>query len=371
MTADYSNDPILTMNPIRCDRITCKYFDLFLDLKDKFPHSIPPINIYDDKKIHMVPTLRRGFDQHSKSEKDGNQKMNMLDNEPFPVRFGIATGPAIDNDFPTTARDGLWHVLNRAVLLKRTTGWVSIANELLRLRRLRETFNDETAVDVVAQHLHNLRWDWVYIFCERMYKIILKPEMEYDYNNNPDVLVSIEDVRHDFETDINQLFAEEGIVYRMTEGLLHRPGRLHSQRVTAKAQVVLQDQRLRTARVHFTKAQRFFTACPDPDLPNSIKEAVSSLEAAAKSLFPTKSNDFEKCLREIRDVDGEVIPPTILNGLMSTYRFRGAGEGIAHGGTKGGKPTAALTEWVLSVVASSIIYLRDLAIATEDDAPPF
>lgn len=297
--------------------------------------------------------------------------MNMLDNEPFPVRFGIATGPAIDNDFPTTARDGLWHVLNRAVLLNRTAGWTSIANELLRLCRLREYFNDDTVADVVADHLHKLQWDRVYIFCERMYNIILTQELEYDMNGNSDVRVGIEDVRRDFETDLNQLFAEEGIVYRMTEGLLHRPGRLHSQRITAKAQVVLRDPRLKAARAHFAKAQRFFATCPDPDLPNSIKEAVSAIEATAKSLFPTKSNDFEKCLKEIRDADGNGIPPTILNGLMSTYRFRGAGEGIAHGGGKGGKPTAALTEWVLSVVASSIIYLRDLAIATEDDAPPF
>lgn len=298
-------------------------------------------------------------------------EMNMLDDEPFPVRFGFATGPVIDDNFPATARDGLWHVLNRAVLLRRTTGWNSITEELLRLRRLRESFAEKTAADVAAAHLHNLQWDRVYIFCERIYKIILTPEIEYDFNGNPDVCTGIEDVRRDFETDINQLFAEEGIVYRMTEGLLHRPGRLHSQRVTAKAQVVLRDQRLRVSRAHFAKAQKFFSACPDPDLPNSIKEAVSALEAAAKSLFPTKSKDFEKCMKEIRDADGDAIPPTILNGLMSTYRFRGAGEGVAHGGSKGGKPTAALTEWVLTVVASSIIYLRDLAIANEDDAPPF
>jgi hypothetical protein len=297
--------------------------------------------------------------------------MNMLDDEPFPVRFGFANGPAIDDNFPATAREGLWHVLNRAVLLRRTTGWSSIADELLRLCRLRQSFSEKAAADIAATHLLNLQWDRVYIFCERVYKIILTPEIEYDFNGNPDVRAGIEDVRRDFETDINQLFAEEAIVYRMTDGLLHRPGRLHSQRVTAKAQVILRDQRLRESRVHFAKAQRFFSACPDPDLPNSIKEAVSALEAAAKSLFPTKSNDFEKCMKEIRDADGDAIPPTILNGLMSTYRFRGAGEGVAHGGGKGGKPTAALTEWVLSVVASSIIYLRDLAIATEDDAPPF
>jgi len=297
--------------------------------------------------------------------------MNIPDNEPFPIRFGIVTTPVIDNDFPESAKNGLWHIINRSVLLGHTVGWTGIANELLRLCRLREFFYEGDAPDVVAKHLHTLQWDRAYIFCERMYSILLKPEIDHDINGNQYHVVTIEDVRRDFEADINQLFAEEGIVYRMTEGLLHRPGRLHSQRVTAKALVVLRDQRLRTARTHFSKAQKFFTACPDPDFPNSVKEAVSALEAATKSLYPTKENDFEKCLKEIRDIDGNRIPPTILNGLISVYRFRGAGEEIAHGGAKGGKPTAALTEWILSVVASSIIYLRDLAIVNEDDAPPF
>jgi len=297
--------------------------------------------------------------------------MDAIDKEPFSVRFGIATGPLIDTDFPATARDGLWHVLNRAVKLKRTEGWIAITNELLRLRRLREPYDEANAADVAAHHLHNLQWDRTYIFCERVHDILLAPEIEYDWNGNPDERVCIEDVRRDFEADINQLFAEEGIAYRMTDGHLYRPGRLHSQRISAKSQVVLRDQRLKEARLHFAKAQRFFATCPDPDLPNAIKEAVSALEAATKSLFPKHNNDFEKCLKEIRDADGEGIPPTILNGIMATYRFRGAGELVAHGGAKGGKPTAALTEWVLSVVASSIIYLWDLAIVTEDDVPPF
>ncbi len=157
----------------------------------------------------------------------------------------------------------------------------------------------------------------------------------------------------------------------MTDGLLHRPGRLHSQRMSATAQVVLRDPRLRDARSHYGKAQKYFAKSPEADYPNSVKEAVSSLESACKALFSSREAGFEKCLRGVTDGDGDPIPPTILKGLLSVYQFRGAGEGIAHGGATGGRPTAAVTEWVLSVVASSIIYLRDLSLSLEDETPPF
>ena len=296
----------------------------------------------------------------------------MPDNEPFPIRFGFATAPPIDNDFPATAKDGLWYILKKNVSSNRTHGgWSEIADELLRLRRQRKTYEDADAAEVVAFQLQELLWDRAYIFCERIYKVLLSADIRsYEYDRS-EVVVSIEAVRGEFEIDLNQLFAEEGIVYRMKDGILHRSGNPHFQQVTASAQVVLQDFDLTEARMHFLKARRFFETCPEPDFPNSIKEASSALEAAAKSLFLTKGNDFEKCLRDIRDGDGNGIPPTILNGLFAVYRFRGAGEGVAHGGGKGGKPTAALAEWTLSVVASSVIYLRDIAITAKVEESPF
>ena len=102
-----------------------------------------------------------------------------------------------------------------------------------------------------------------------------------------------------------------------------------------------------------------------------IKEAVAALEAATKALFPTTPADLEKALRQIRDANDQPIPPTIVKGMLSTYHFRGAGEGVAHGSADGGRPTAALAEWVLTTAAASIIYLRDVALEIEDEEPVF
>jgi hypothetical protein len=197
--------------------------------------------------------------------------MGSLGNEPFPVRFGLENGPTIDNDFPRTARVGLWHILNRANRSGQIAGWTDLVNEILRLRRIRVDLEGTRAEDVVAEHLFELSWERVYVLCERVYSNILRPEIEHEFNGESYVVVEVEDVRGDFEADLNQLFAEEGIVYRMADGILYRPGRLHSQSVAAKATVVLRDPRLREARGHFAKAQHFFANVTNPDFANAIR----------------------------------------------------------------------------------------------------
>ena len=289
----------------------------------------------------------------------------------FSSRFGIENKPLSDSDFPESARVALWFVLRRTVELNRTEGWVRIAEEILRLHRLKKNYEENEAADLSYSILHQLEWTKVYIFCERVYEKLLTAEIEHDFNGNPEVVYELEEVRRDFESDINQLLAEETIVYRMKSGEFYRPGRLHSQKITSKAYRVLQDPILNDARRHFAKAKIFFEKAPEPDFPNAIKESVSAMEAAAKHLFPGNQKDFEKVIRCIKDADDEAIPPTIINGLLAPYRFRGAGHAIAHGGATGGRATAAVTEWTLTVVAASILYLRDIAQSHEIEPPPF
>lgn len=297
----------------------------------------------------------------------------MVDTEKilFPSRFGIENKPLIDSDFPKSARVALWFVLRRTVELNRTEGWVRIAEEILRLHRMKKSYEETEAADLSYSIIHELEWTKVYIFCERVYEKLLTAEVEYDFNANPEVVYELEEVRKDFEKDINQLLGEETIVYRMKNGEFYRPGRFHSQKITSKAYRVLQDPILNDARRHFAKARLFFEKAPEPDFPNAIKEAVSAMEAAAKHLFPGKQKDFEKVIRSIKDAEGEAIPPTIINGLLSPYRFRGAGHAVAHGGATGGRVTAYVAEWTLTIVAASIIYLRDIAQSHDVEPPPF
>jgi len=222
-----------------------------------------------------------------------------------------------------------------------------------------------------AEKIHSLRWDLVYVLCERIYEVILQPEFEYDINGNGEEVVSLSQVRREFEADVNQALAEDNSAYRMRQGTVYRPGRSHSRKLATRAGVVLQDPNLRDARIHYQKAVRFFSDLESSDFENCIKEAISALEAASRALFPDLKGGLDKVLRQIRDEEGEAIPPTVVKGILAPFYFRGDGKGIAHGNSSGGKASARLAEWVLSVVAASIILLKDISDCIDEEPPPF
>ena len=66
----------------------------------------------------------------------------------FPSRFGIENKPLIDSNFPESARIALWFVLRRNVEFKRSEGWYRIAEELLRLHRVKKSYEDDEAPDL-------------------------------------------------------------------------------------------------------------------------------------------------------------------------------------------------------------------------------
>ncbi|VWC31031.1 hypothetical protein BLA14095_06301 [Burkholderia lata] len=59
----------------------------------------------------------------------------------------------------------------------------------------------------------------------------------------------------------------------------------------------------------------------------------------------------------------------ICQKLTGVYAFRSGGDGVGHGGANGGKATLEVTEYVLAVCASQIIYLVDLENSMEMDVP--
>jgi hypothetical protein len=67
---------------------------------------------------------------------------------------------------------------------------------------------------------------------------------------------------------------------------VHRKGRKHTADLVSRADVVLGDPRLDSARKHYAKAAQFFRAPTKADYENAVKEAVCAVEAAGKALFP-------------------------------------------------------------------------------------
>jgi hypothetical protein len=163
------------------------------------------------------------------------------------------------------------------------------------------------------------------------------------------------------------------MAFEFREGIFIRPGQPATQKAISEVNKVLRLPALKDANLHFNKARHFYSNALNPDFPNAVKEAVSALEASAKSLFPKlKKLDFDKLLKKLEGTGEHQIPPTIAKSMGAIYAFRGSGSQVAHGGATGGHASVEVAELVVSLSAAFITYLAGLErrIAEQETVNP-
>lgn len=274
----------------------------------------------------------------------------------------------IDNKFPHSARNGLLHILVDLVEKDYVESWGAVARELRRIDRqppipynasnvssLRQAAEDATTI------LNQMSWDKVYDFCERLHNN-LACAAGYYWNDEFHEKISKEEVKIFIAEEIQRLFEEESLAFDFNQGLVRRRGRKHTTDITTRAQVVLGDPRLTNSRRHYDKAMSFFRNPINPDFENAVKEAVCAVEAAGKSLFPAAKastlGDLAKWFSSTKEVS---VPKALAQTVTAIYAYRSGGDGVGHGGSTGGIATAEVTEYVLAVCASQIIYFVDIS----------
>lgn len=287
---------------------------------------------------------------------------------PFSVRNRGARG-LIDNDCPETTRIGLLHLLNR-LADRDYIYWPSIIGELQRVARVRpdDSFNSP---DAAEQLLSQLSWDKVFDFSERLYSHLTIDVNRYNRQTEEwDHVASKSEVQEFIANELRQLFLEEHLAFEFSNGLVRRRGRRHTAEQVSRADLVLGDPRLSSARAHFNKALQFFRSALQPDYENTVKEAVCAVEATARSLFPSSSSStLADVVKSITGGDAGELPKPIANTFHGLYGFRSGGEGVGHGGASAGAVTKGLAEYSLGLAASQIILLVDLAATSEPDIP--
>lgn len=281
----------------------------------------------------------------------------------------------IDNAFPPSARNGLIHILF-GLVEHNYLGWAAIAREIQRIGRRPPVEYDESRVvslnqakDDAQSGLAALNWDKAYDFCERLHNFLAR-DVGYYWNDEFQLQKPKLEVQNLISDEIQRLFAEEGLAFEFTDGIVRRRGRKHTVDIASKAQVVLGDPVLVGARRHYEKALQFFRSPSKPDYENAVKDAVCAVEAAGKALFPQAKaatlGDLAKWLSSTSDV---AIPKALVHTITGIYGYRNGGEGVGHGGASGGAATVEVAEYVLAVCASQIIYLVDLANSQEKEVP--
>jgi hypothetical protein len=183
----------------------------------------------------------------------------------------------IDSDFPETARVGLIHLLHDLIRRRYIRNWGDVAREAERISRepVRNYDGAEgTARSNSETFLKKLPWEKVLDFCERL------------YNSLPNEMPRSAEAKRYIAVELERLFAEEALAFDLRDGRVKLRGRLHTSTQASRAQVVLGDPRLASARAHFNKAQKYFRSASQPDPENAVKEAVCAVEATARALFP-------------------------------------------------------------------------------------
>ncbi|MCG8620160.1 MAG: hypothetical protein MI802_28400 [Desulfobacterales bacterium] len=283
----------------------------------------------------------------------------------------------IKDDFPLTARTALRHLLYNLIDLGYLPNWIDIDKELRRLIREqpveydRESVPDrEKAKESAETILYNMAWDKVFDFCERLYSYVVRDVEEWEFNTGPEIITTKKEIQEYLEKEIQRLIEEENLAYSFKEGEIHLRGRSHTVKQMHKAEPTLGDPRLNNARIHYGKALQYFQDSKKPDFENAVKEAVCAVEAACRGLFPDiKAKTLGEAMKRIRGHNTGQLPKTISDTITALYAFRNSGEGVAHGGSTGGKVTMSIAEYVISIAASQIILLHETASELELDVP--
>ena len=249
------------------------------------------------------------------------------------------------------------------------------AKELRRISRAAPVDYDERSVPSIKQArfdaetlLNQLDWDRVYDFCERLYSHLTQDLCRW--YNEEEITITKAQAQAFFAEEVQHVFEEESLGYEFRDGFVQRQGKRHTITQTNKAEKVMADQRLDAARRHFSKALGYFHDRKKVDHENTVKEAVCSVEAAAKELFPdAKAKTLGDFIGWATNSERNLLPKTIGQTFSGLYGFRNSGEGVAHGGASGGTVTAEIAEYVLGMAASQIVLLADLA--RNDEEPPF
>lgn len=283
----------------------------------------------------------------------------------------------IDDDFPDSARTALLHLLCDLQERGYVAGWPAITRELQRICRQPPTFYDSSSVSDNQQAktdaesvLSTMKWEKAYDFCERLYSHLSQDAGYRREFDEFEITTPKGEVQIYIHNEIERIFLEEGLAFEFSEGLVRRRGRKHTVDQATRAQVVLGDCRLASARRHYEKALQFFRNPTNPDHENCVKEAVCAVEAAGKALFPeAKAATLGALVKWLQSSNSHTIPKALLKTIEGIYVYRCSGDGVGHGGAMGGTATAEVAEYVLGVSASQIIFLVD--IARESDEIPF
>ena len=146
---------------------------------------------------------------------------------------------------------------------------------------------------------------------------------------------------------LDQVLEKESCAYRFVGGLITE--------ITTRTEVKAIDDAIATGSVevrqHLLKALGLLSDRKKPDYPNSVKESVSAIEAAARIKCGKKNATLADALKLI---SGKTpLHPAFLKMLQSLYGYAGDEGGVRHANKEGALPVLQPEAQLILVLAAA------------------
>jgi hypothetical protein len=201
----------------------------------------------------------------------------------------------------------------------------------------------------VRQLVDNCEWYKVYDIIEAVYSKL--------------------DKRDAFSTEINDYFKENGIGWKLENGLILFRGDEAFESEIHNSAVVMAESNLQTARNEISESIKDLSRKPKPDLTGAIQHGLASLECVAREVTGNKTATLGAVISKNR----EIVPPPLDKAIESIWQF--SSEQGRHL-REGREPGFEEAELLVGLSASIGTYLARKATKlnkkeTDDDELPF
>ncbi len=211
------------------------------------------------------------------------------------------------------------------------------------------------AFDYIEKSFDKIVWYRVFDFLEFLYEALHQLEESSAWASEQN---RAREAREHLEEAINRVLEEEHAGYRFVSGKITP---ITSEVETLNIEQALESvkaEQFNTVREHLKKALSLFSDREAPDYENSIKEAVSALEALARELTGKDNATL-----------GKVIPglgkrlklhPALVEAIKNLYGYASDESGIRHSKKEGRpSPTQADARLILVLASALANYLID------------
>jgi hypothetical protein len=160
---------------------------------------------------------------------------------------------------------------------------------------------------------HNNRffWDWWKVF--DFLEFISENDKNFERNKK-------------FKVDCNKIMERECLGYRFIDNLITP--------ITSKEQIVEIENAIlhstNEVQIHLEQSLKLLSKREDPDFRNSIKEAISAVEAQCKIICEEPTPTLTKSLEIIQRRDRVKIHPNLNEAFQRIYSWTNDDEGIRH-----------------------------------------